>query len=96
MPRNKSALSEFFASKFGDRNKPTPQPKPNSDIADLARLIWLFPDIDRDYARLCLQQYTHNRVASVSEKLLDRNFGNYPKHVVTAKSNLILEFQGFV
>jgi hypothetical protein len=76
-----------------ERTKQPPQPKPNSDICDLAQLIRLFPDIDRDYARLCLQHYTHNRVASVSEKLLDSNFGNYPKHVPTLNRYLSLEFQ---
>lgn len=80
MPRQ-GVLSKFFASKFGERNKTAPPPKHNSDTQDLSRLVWLFPDIDRNYALLCLQQYTHNRVAAVSEKLLDRNFGNYPKFV---------------
>jgi hypothetical protein len=48
---------------------------------DLAQLVSLFPDIDRDYAKTCLQNYTHDRVASVAEKLLDQNFSNYPRHV---------------
>lgn len=55
---------------------------PSRSLAnDLAQLISMFPDIDRDYAKTCLQSYAHDRVASVSEKLLDNNFGNYPRHV---------------
>jgi CUE domain len=57
------------------------QPQPKSDLNDVAQLVVVFPDIDRDYARMCLQSYTHNRVAAVTEKLLDKNFTNYPRHV---------------
>jgi len=48
---------------------------------DLALLVSMFPDIDRQYARFCLQAYNQDKVASVAEKLLDANFGTYPKHV---------------
>ena len=96
MPRKQSAISEFLASKLAERTKQSSQPKPNSDIYDLAQLIRLFPDIDRDYARLCLRNYTHNRVASVSEKLLDSNFGNYPKHVLPLSRYLSVEFQRLI
>ena len=66
-------------------------PRPTSDIDDLVQLIQLFPDIDRKYAKMCLQNYSHNRVASVTEKLLDRNFNHYPKLVFSGsfESNLL-------
>ena len=68
-----------FLSKHPDRVKSSPQAKVKTD--DLIQLIRLFPDIDRDYARLALQSYTQNAVACVTEKLLDKNYGNYPRHV---------------
>jgi len=48
---------------------------------DVALLVSMFPDIDRQFARFCLQAYNQDKVASVAEKLLDANFGAYPKHV---------------
>jgi CUE domain len=79
MPKKYVPFGEFLASRTVERSKAEPKLQPNSD--DLSQLIHLFPDIDRDYARFCLQCYTHDRVASVTGKLLDRNFSNYPRHV---------------
>ena len=79
MPRNTSPLSDSVAS--STRSKASPQSK--TEVDDLDQLIRLFPDIDRDYAQMCLQSYAQNRVVSVTEKLLDRNFSNYPRHVLS-------------
>jgi hypothetical protein len=73
-------LSDFITSRNRPRNK-SPWPRVSTDSDDLSQLLHIFPDIDREYARLCLQQYTHGRVAAVTEKLLDKNFTNYPRHV---------------
>ena len=81
MPMSTSPLGDIVASRASTRNKASPQSK--SQVDDLEQLILVFPDIDRDYARMCLQSYTHNRVASVTEKLVDRNFTNYPRHVLS-------------
>jgi CUE domain len=66
------------------------------DDEDVARLVHLFPDIDSDYARMCLQSYTYDRVAAMTEKLIDRNFSNYPKHVRFGLAGLKVEFQDFM
>jgi CUE domain len=80
-------LSDFITSRNRPRNK-SPRPTVNTDSDDLSQLVHIFPDIDREYARLCLQQYTHGRVAAVTEKLLDKNFTNYPRHVRQPASSL--------
>lgn len=77
MPRKQAAITEFL-SKHPERVNFS-QTRIKTD--DLVQLIRLFPDIDRDYARLALQSYTDNAVACVTEKLLDRNYGAYPRHV---------------
>jgi len=73
-------FNNFITSKHRPRNGKRDQ-KLTTESNDLNQLIHIFPDIDREYARLCLQQYTHGRVAAVTEKLLDKNFSNYPRHV---------------
>ena len=83
MPKTVPSLGDFLVSRTPERNKHQPRPKlMPSDLSDLAQLIHMFPDIDRAYARMCLQKYTQSRVASVTEKLLDKNFSNYPRHVL--------------
>src|ERR1700737_2240279 len=73
-------FGEFLTARASERKEVPPQTKENSD--DVAQLIHIFPDMDREYASFCLQHYTHDQVASVTEKLLDRNFSNYPRHVL--------------
>ena len=82
MAKSTSSFSGTAVSRMSSKDKALPQPK--SDVSDLAQLVSVFPDIDRDYARMCLQSYIHNRVASVTEKLLDKNFSNYPRHVYSS------------
>ena len=80
MSKDPPALSDFLHAKASERRRT--QPPGRSGINDeLQQLICLFPDIDRDYARMCLENYRHDRVASVTEKLLDSNFSNYPRQV---------------
>ncbi len=77
MPRKQAAITEFLLQH--PERVTTSQTRVKTD--DLVQLILLFPDIDRDYARLALQNYTDNAVACVTEKLVDRNHGAYPRHV---------------
>jgi hypothetical protein len=72
-------FEDFLALRIAERKKTEPRPQANSD--ELAQLIHMFPDIDRDYASFCLQHYTSNLIASVTVKLLDVNFSSYPRHV---------------
>jgi hypothetical protein len=78
MPRKQAAITEFL-SKHPERVTSSIQSRVKTD--DLVQLIRLFPDIDRDYARFALQNYPDNAVACVTEKLVDRNYGAYPRHV---------------
>jgi len=73
-------LNDFLASKPAERSRPQLQ-RPSELDTELAQLVLMFPDIDREYARMCLQNYSQDRVGRVAEKILDRNFSNYPKHV---------------
>jgi hypothetical protein len=87
-PKSFSSFSEYLAAKPSERSKPPPQ---QADLDnDLAQLVFMFPDIDREYARMCLRNYSQDRVARVAKKILDRNFCNYPRHVIpfSAKVNV--------
>jgi len=82
MPKKERAFAsftDFVTSKRAERTKPLLPP--NDLDNDLAEIVFMFPDIDQEYARMCLQSYAQGRVLRVTEKLLDQNFSNYPRHV---------------
>ena len=74
-----ATFSDFLASKPAERTKP--QRREDDIENDLAKLVFLFPDIDREYARMCLANYTQDRVLRVVDKIMDRNFCHYPQYV---------------
>ena len=80
MPKNLPPLSDLLAAKISERGSKMPAMS-KSSVEDIQQLVAIFPDIDIAYAKMYLQNYTHDRVAAVTEKLMDKNFNNYPRHV---------------